>query len=198
VSNSEIKILKLLLDHKEDKFTIKKISEKTKLNYRIAYEKVLTLQKEDLIKITTAGNSKLCECTYKFNNKLFEAEYERRAELCKNKDFLIIQRRLSELKFPFIALLFGSYAKGTANKHSDIDLLFIGGNEKELKSEISLLPDKIHMTYVTYENFTNMAKNKEFTVVSEALKNNIILVGIEEYYRLIQNAGQTKDKGIGK
>ncbi len=196
MSNSEIKILKLLLDHKEDKFTIKKISEKTKLNYRIAYEKVLTLQKEDLIKITTAGNAKLCECTYKFNNTLFETEYERRSELCKNKDFLIIQRRLSELKFPFIALLFGSYAKGLENKHSDIDLLFIGGNEKELKSEISLLPDKIHVTYVTYQDFIHMAKSKEFTVVSEAIKNNIVLIGIEEYYRLIQNAGQTKDKGI--
>lgn len=191
--NSETKILKLLLDNKEDKFTIKKIAELSDINYRIAYEKVLILEKEGLIKITTAGNSKLCECTYKFNNKLYVAEDERRSELFKNKDFLVIQKRLSELKFPFITLLFGSYAKKIANKHSDIDLLFIGGNEKELKTIISLLPDKIHISYVNYTEFIQMAKNKEYTVVSEAIKNNIILIGIEEYYRLIQNAGQTKD-----
>ncbi len=33
-----------------------------------------------------------------------------------------------------------------------------------------------------------MLKTKEQTVVSEALKNNIILFGIEDYYKLIQNA----------
>jgi hypothetical protein len=34
-----------------------------------------------------------------------------------------------------------------------------------------------------------MSKSREFTVVSEALRNNIILIGIEEYYRLLSNAG---------
>jgi len=35
--------------------------------------------------------------------------------------------------------------------------------------------------------FSAMAKSKEFTVISEILKNNIILIGIEEYYRLLKN-----------
>ena len=118
----------------------------------------------------------------------FEAEFERKMDLFKNKDFLILHNRLAELKFPFIALLFGSQAKGTATKHSDIDILAIGGDEDKIKSTLSLLPDNIHLTYVTYENFIHMAKSREFTVVSEAIKNNIVLIGIEEYYRLLQNA----------
>lgn len=185
---SEIKILKLLLNNKEQKFTIKKIAERTEINYRIAYEKALQLEKEGLIKITKVGNSKLCEFIYKFDNNVFEAEYERRKELFKNKNFLVLQRRLAELKFPFIALLFGSQAKGTATKHSDIDILTIGGDEKEIKITLSLLPEEIHLTTLTYKDFIHMAKSKEFTVVSEAIKNNIILVGIEEYYRLLKNA----------
>ena len=52
---------------------------------------------------------------------------------------------------------------------------------------------KIHLTAVTYKDFIYMAKSKEFTVVSEAIKNNIILVGIEEYYRLLKNAGYQQD-----
>ncbi|MBS3123181.1 nucleotidyltransferase domain-containing protein [Candidatus Woesearchaeota archaeon] len=184
---SEIKILKLLLSNKELRFSIKKIAESLKINYRIAYEKVLSLEKEEFIKITIVGNSKACEFTNKFNQKVFEAEYERKEDLFKNKNFLVLHNRLAELKFPFITLLFGSQAKGTADKHSDIDILTIGGDQKEIKAILSLVPEKIHLTSLAYEDFIHMAKSKEFTVVSEAIKNNIILIGIEEYYRLMKN-----------
>jgi predicted nucleotidyltransferase/predicted transcriptional regulator len=187
--SSDIEILKLLLAKKEERFTIRKIAQYLKINYRIAYEHVMTLEKEGLIKITKVGNSKICEFSDKFDSRVFEAEYSRRMALLKNKDFLILHNRLAELKFSFIALLFGSHAKGTAGKHSDIDILVIGGDEKEIHSTASLLPDKIHLTAVSYENFIHMARNREFTVVSEALKGNIILIGIEEYYRLLSNAG---------
>ena len=186
--NSEIKILKLLLENKERGFTIKKIAESLKINYRIAYEKTMKLEKEGLIRITKTGNSKVCEFAYKFDSKVFEAEYFRREELFKNKNFLVLHNRLAEIKFPFIALLFGSYVKGKAGKYSDIDILTIGGDENEIKTVISLLPDKIHLTTLSYSSFINMAKSKEFTIVSEALKKNIILIGIEEYYRLLKNA----------
>jgi predicted nucleotidyltransferase len=187
--DSDVGILKLLLERKEDKFTIRKISEALKINYRIAYEHVMGLEKEGLLKITRVGNSKICEFAQRFDSKVFEAEYSRRKALLKNKDFLVLHNRLAELRFPFIALLFGSHAKGTASKHSDIDVLAIGEDQKEIKAAISLLPDRIHLTTVSYEDFIHMSRSREFTVVSEALKNNIILVGIEEYYRLLSNAG---------
>ncbi len=187
--DSDIKILKLLLNRREEKFTIKKISEALKINYRIAYEKTMMLEKEGLLKITKLGNSKICEFTYNFNNKVYEAEYYRREDLFKkNKDFLVLNNRLAELSFVFIALLFGSHAKGNAAKHSDIDILIIGGDEKEIRRATSLLPDKIHLVTTSYEEFIHMAKSKEFNVVNEAIKNNIILIGREEYYRLLKNA----------
>jgi len=185
---SDIKILKILLSKKEEKFTIKKISDTAKINYRIAHEQSANLEKEGLIKITKIGNYKICELTQKFNSKIFEAEESRKQDILKNKDLLIIHTRLAELKFPFIALLFGSQAKGKSDKQSDIDILTVGGDEKEIKSAISLLPDKIHLTALTSEEFLQMAKSGEFTVVSEAIKNNIILIGTEEYYRMMSNA----------
>ncbi len=186
---SDIQILKLLLDRKEERFTIKKMAEALEINYRIAYEQAMELEKDGMLRITKTGNSNICEFAGKFNHRVFEAEYLRRKELFKNRDFLVIHNRLAELKFPFIALLFGSHAKGTANKHSDIDILTIGGNEKEIRATIALLPNKIHLTAVNYESFIHMSKSREFTVVSEALKSNIILIGIEEYYRLLSNVG---------
>ncbi len=186
---STIRLLQFFLSKKEEKFTIKKIAEALNFNYRIAYDRIMELEKEGLVKITKVGQSNWCELNHKFDYRIFEAEYLRRRRIFKNKNFLIIHNHLAELKFPFIALLFGSYAKGTANKHSDLDILTIGGDEKEIQAALSILPDKIHLTAINYENFIHMAKSKEFTVVSEAIKNNIILVGIEEYYRLLKNAG---------
>ena len=188
--NTDIKILKLLLDRKEEVFTIKKIAEALKINYRIAYEGVAALEKEGLLKVTRAGNSKICEFANKFNNKVYEAEYLRRTVLFRNKDFLVLHNMLSDLNFSFIALLFGSHSKGTANKHSDIDILAAGGEGKEIESALSLFPDKIHLTHVSFKDFIHMAKSKEFTAVSEAIKNNIILIGIEEYYRVMENVNR--------
>ncbi|MFH1237453.1 MAG: nucleotidyltransferase domain-containing protein, partial [Candidatus Aenigmatarchaeota archaeon] len=129
--SSDVRILKLLLDRKDDRFTIRKIAETLKINYRIAYEQAMNLEKDGLLKITRTGNSNICEFAHKFGSRVFEAEYLRREELLKNKDFLVIRNRLAELTFPLIALLFGSHAKGVADKHSDIDILAIGGDEKE-------------------------------------------------------------------
>jgi predicted transcriptional regulator len=184
---SEIKILKLLISNRQEKITIKKIAERAGINYRIAYEKVLYLEKKGLIKVTKAGNTKLCEFTDKFDILVFEAEYERRSELFRNRDFLVLYKRLSELKFPFIALLFGSYAKGKATKNSDIDLLVVceENREKRIQEIFDMFPLKIHPTFTNFGDFTAMLKTKEFSVVSEAAANNIILVGIEDYYRMI-------------
>ncbi|HIH39126.1 TPA: hypothetical protein HA219_00150 [Candidatus Woesearchaeota archaeon] len=187
---SDIKILELLIEKRNERFTIKKIAETLGINYRIAHERTAVLEKERLIKITKAGNSKICEFANNFNSKVYETEFLRREELfSRNKDFMVLRNRLAELNFVFVALVFGSHAKGIADKHSDIDILTIGGDEKAIRANLSLWPEKVHLTAATYEDFITMAKSREFTVVSEAIKNNIILIGIEEYYRLLKNAG---------
>ncbi|MBS3137240.1 nucleotidyltransferase domain-containing protein [Candidatus Woesearchaeota archaeon] len=188
MANETTEILKLLISKKEESFSIRKISLMRKINYKSAYIAVRNLEKQNIINLKNIGNTTLCSFNNYFSELVFQAEYLRRKELFKKKDFLIIYNRLAELKFSFIALLFGSQAKATANKHSDIDILTIGGDQKAIQNELSLLPDKIHLTTITYEEFLIMVKSKEFTVVSEAIKNNIILLSIEEYYRLLKNA----------
>ncbi len=188
MANEIIEILKLLISNKEEAYSIRKISQLRDINYKSAYIALKFLAKEKIVDLKKMGNTIICTFNNNFNNFVFKAEYLRREDLFKNKDFLIIHNRLSELKFPFVALLFGSYAKGTAKKHSDVDILTIGGNEEKIGRALSLLPDKIHLTSVSYESFIRMAKSKDMSVVSEALKKNILLIGIEEYYRLLSNA----------
>src|SRR4030042_1931967 len=123
-------ILRMLVENKEAKFSIRKLSLLRKINYKSAYQAVMKLKKQGIISLEDLGNTINCSFKKTLNPLVFQIEHERRSELLKDKTFKILYERLNGMRFPFIALVFGSYAN----------------------------------------------------------KKNIILFGIEEYYRLVQNA----------
>lgn len=182
------KILIFLLENKEEKFSIHQLAKTLNINYRIAHEETKKLAEEGIIKTERTGKSLLCSLTEKTNEKIFLAEYKRREKILEKKEFNIIQKRFKEAKQNYILLLFGSYAKRKETKHSDIDLIAITENEKEIKEIAENIPKNIHLTTTNYQTFIEMIKTKRITVGNEAIKNNIILIGIEEYYRLLENA----------
>ena len=185
------KIIRVLLEKQEEEFNIAKVSRYSRIDYKNTYGIITELERKDLITIKPFGRTKRVILNKKVHPLIFEAEYNRRQDLFrKNKDFLILYKKLSELNFPFIVLLFGSYAKGKATKHSDIDLLIVceENREQQIQDVLDLFPLKIHPTFIRFEDFMLMLRTKEFNVVSEAVKNNIPLIGIEDYYRLLENA----------
>ncbi len=190
--SEKIEILKLLIENKQEIYSIRKIALQRKINYKSAYNALKVLEKENIVELKKVGNTTLCSFNNKFNDLVFKAEYLRRENLFKKREFPVIYDSLSKLEFPFIILLFGSYAKGTATKHSDIDFLLISDEKhfKKVQDKLSIFPQDIHLTPVTYESFILMATSKEFSVVSEVLKKNFILIGIEEYYRLLKNVNE--------
>lgn len=187
--NEIFEILRILIENQEERFSIRKLSIARDINYKSAYNAVKKLHEMGLAGLEKIGNTVNCSFTGKFDPLVFEVEYERRKDLIKNKDFKVICSRLKDLKFPFVALLFGSFAKKKQSKGSDIDILAIAENQDEIERAISLIPLDIHLTAVTNKEFITMAMSKEFSVVSEAMKNYIILIGIEDYYGVIGDAG---------
>lgn len=190
MDNEKLNILKLLIENQEEPFSIRKISLLRKINYKSAYYALKKLEKEGIVNLKHSGNTTLCSFNRAFNDSVFTVEHERRKELLRDKNFLVIYNDLRRVNVPFIALLFGSYAKGKQTKHSDIDFLIITENFKPIEQVLSRFPLKIHTTDIKYKNFMEMLKSREFTVVSEAIKRNIILIGIEEYYRVMENANR--------
>jgi len=75
-----------------------------------------------------------------------------------------------EIRF---AVLFGSYAKGTAGKESDIDL-FIETKNRRLKYELELLNSKLSVKIGDY--------NRSSPLIKEIEKDHVILKGAELYY----------------
>ncbi|MFW6231261.1 MAG: nucleotidyltransferase domain-containing protein, partial [Nanoarchaeota archaeon] len=117
----------------------------------------------------------------------YVVERRRTEELLKRQAFRRIAQEIETLPELFVLLLFGSYAKGTQKKDSDIDLLLIAEHAKPIVSKIKSLPLPTHITAITPKELNEMRNSKEFSVVSEALKQNIIIHGIEEYYRFIKD-----------
>lgn len=191
--NEQLNILKLLIENQEEKFSIRRISKIRNINYKSAYQAIEKLQKKGLVASESLGNIREISFTLKFDPLVYEVENDRKQSLIRNSNFKVLYNHIYNFKHPVIVLLFGSYVKETKNKKSDIDLLIITDYEKEIEKELNLIPLNIHPTIITYKDFTNMAMSKSFNIVNEAIKKNIILAGIEEYYRLLDNVRQKTD-----
>jgi len=186
---TQIKIIKHLLENKEKPISIRDISKNLNIDYKNTHNIIRNLSDNNIVSTQKIGKSNIISLNKKLTPLLFETEHERKQELLKNKNLKILYNKLTSLQFLLITLIFGSFAKNKQTKNSDIDLMMISekNREREIQQTISILPLNIHLSFFTYEEFTNMLESKKFTVVSEAIKNNIILMGIEDYYRLIEN-----------
>ncbi len=187
------KILMLLLSNKNTEFTIRSISKNVAVDYKTVYLIVNELIKSKVIVAKKVGQTVLCLIDQKmFSADVFRAELIRREELLKNKNLFVLQSYFNKIRESFfILLLFGSYAAGKQEKKSDIDLMLITDDEKikrQVEEKLSLIPLNTHLVDFTSGEFLSMLKTTEFNVGKEALNNNVILYGIEDYYRLIKNA----------
>lgn len=191
--NKDAIVIKYLIENKNQELNILKISKELRMDYKNTYSIVKRLENESLIKIEPFGQSSRIILIPKVHPIIFEAEYNRRKDILKDKNLMVMLDHFKKsLKTKcYILLLFGSYAKKTQTKHSDIDLMFIcsDGTEEQFEKEVDkaarLLPLPLHCSVFSDKQFLDMINTKDFNVGHEALKNNVILYGIETYYEMI-------------
>lgn len=193
MKGKEVEIIKILIENKEKDININQIAKLLKKDYKNIHNIITRLSKMSLIKLDPFGKSYKVNLSNKINPLIFEAEYTRKNRLLENKSIRRIYDNFKNLHSKlYVLLVFGSYAKRTQTKHSDIDLMFIIPDnmeermEKEIRNIVETIPIKIHINIFKEKDFRAMKNSKEITVGSEAIKNNIILHGIESYYELIQ------------
>ncbi|MDD5651097.1 MAG: nucleotidyltransferase domain-containing protein [Candidatus Nanoarchaeia archaeon] len=189
---TEDKIIRLFIEEKNSK-TIREISKIIKSDYKITHTAIQRLLGKKILISKPVGKSVLCELNnFYYGPEIYEAENKRRENILKNKNLKQMYKEvMNKIKSSlFIFLLFGSYAKNKSTKSSDIDIIFVS-NEKRFEEEIlsifSLFPIKTHVLVFTEEDFIRMKDSKKSNVIKEAIENNIILYGIENYYN-IKNA----------
>ncbi|MFC1682156.1 nucleotidyltransferase domain-containing protein [Nanoarchaeota archaeon] len=186
---SENKIIKLFIENKELR-TIRAIAQEVNSDYRIIHTATKRLIEKGILFSKSIGKSTLCELNQNyFGNEIYRVESERKDNLLRNKNIRQLYREIMKKVNTgfFIFLIFGSYTKNKQTKSSDLDLMFISNDEdfeENIQNIVSLLPIKNHVLIFTEDEFTRMKETKKSNVVKEIIENNVILYGIENYYRL--------------
>ena len=202
--DTENKIIGNLLRRPLESKSMNQISVDTKLSYVTVHKLVPSLIKRKLVKQEKKGKALLISID--FDNcgieKLSSAcLFERSALLKKFPDILSLSRDLEESlagRF-YILVLFGSYAKDCPKKSSDIDLLFIVPDRKDIElykekiSKTARLHSEFKKDYkiVSTEDFTDML-NEKFTVGRSVFQHGIVMFGSEQYYSLVKQYVRTK------
>lgn len=200
-----LKIIGLMRKEIDKGLTILYISKKLNIGYRPAYNHIMEMEKESIIKIFKIGHANQCTLNLenaKTKHLLQEVDIKRKEELFYNNlklknvaESLILkltEKYISEL---LSIVLFGSYAKGTANKHSDIDLMFIVNDLKDRNLREAIEREcasfqysnnvKISPLLTNIDEFKKMLKSRELNVGKEIKEHGISLYGHELFWRII-------------
>jgi len=194
-SNTSIEILKFLTANLIRDFTILKIAQGTGKTIRLTYATVERLVKDRMIIREEKANLKLCRLNLRMPQVVAFIEsirwrdfVERRRELS-----LLASDILQRCELPYLTLLvFGSYARGTATKRSDLDILIIVPDRKfeesmevAVKSARALSKITLHHIIVSYSEFVNMLGEKKTNIAKEALEARYIAYGAEPFYEMV-------------
>jgi predicted nucleotidyltransferase len=195
----EVRIVIFFLAHAGGIFGIRELSRKMKTDYKMVHTAVQKLSKKGILIKKRQANLDLCSLNLK--GDLTQAYY---GELLRANDFLKAHDELAsffnsvkeKVKTIFYSLVvFGSFAKGTETMNSDLDLLIIAQSrelgeeiERIISAETVLLKTKVHAIVLTETEFTAGLKEKKINISTEALKNHIIIAGIEAFYNALGQA----------
>ena len=192
----ELNIINLLEKNSEQEFTINEIANRLDEHYSLVNRVISRLMKEEVITGKKVGRAIVCSINPKSEkakalmhlNEVVRTEefYSRNREIK-----IIMEDFIAELKARFkqglvSIAIFGSYAKGTATKESDIDILVIC----EKKKEVSDIIRKIHAKYgreampviITQSEFKGQ---KEKPIIKEIIKYHYVLYGFESFTGMV-------------
>lgn len=190
----ELKIVDLLARNAERKFTINEIAKSLGEYYSFAHRIVNRLINDGVIVKEKAGKSWLCSIN--LENEKTTALIQL-SEIEKKNEFYISNKELRVITEDFIKsakstvkpisiVLFGSYAKGTATKQSDIDILLISksktGIDKITKEIYARFGKEINVIAITTRDFK---KQKGKALIREIVKNHYVLYGVERFIGLV-------------
>jgi len=154
----------------------REISRILKTNHMTVNRKLLDLLDNNVVDFKTVGKNKVF-----FLKKTIEArmlllsseQYKLIKILKKYPELRKIVDEVQGNKEISLAILFGSYAKDSADKNSDIDV-YIKTNDEKIKKQIELINSKLSV------KIGNL--NEDSLLTKEIKKNKIIIKGFEIYY----------------
>lgn len=168
-----MEIISLFRGSYKTRYYLREISKLSKLPLKTCQNTLLNLEKARILKSKIEGKNKYFSLnleSIKTKHYLMQAEiYMTDIFIERYAQFKIF---LKSLKTTAPIIVFGSFAKFTADKNSDLDLLII--SDKEVKLPFHLIPFKPHQINMTEKTFLKAIDQQE-DLIKEIEENHIIL-----------------------
>jgi len=195
INKTTEKILACFLADPTKDYNISELAKAIRVNYRLVYQEILQLEKQNILSIKRKGGMNNCMINLNTTPPLYAfIEHLRKEAFSLKHPFVkVITKELKKITTTFsVIILFGSFAQGKERKNSDIDLLLIVPNTMNLekfKKEIYLafqsLSYPFDINVVQEQSFLEMKQQQGLNIVHELISNHIIIYGAEAYYELL-------------
>jgi len=171
--NNELGVISLFRGNYKTRFYLREISKLTKIPLKTCQNVLKNLETFKVLKSKTEGKNKYFSLNLE---NIKTKSYLLQAEIYKTDVFLEkypqIKVFLKSLKTNAPIIVFGSFARLSADKNSDLDLLII--SEKEIKLPFHLLSFKPHQINLTEKTLFKSIKEQE-DLIKEIEENHIII-----------------------
>ena len=183
--NKESRILEAYTGNYRTGMHVREIAKKLKISPSAVSYMARRLERGHILRHATEGRNK--KYFINFGNPaakgvLAAAEIAKRTQIMEK--YFIIKKLAAEVNFRgSIALLFGSFAKGTAGEGSDIDIMIIGKNkalENELEKFGKLYKKQVQVMSLQENDFMRGGE-----LVSEVMKSHVALNNAEGFVDIV-------------
>ncbi len=196
LTKTQLKIVSYLIDNPTKLLGIRELAKEILVVYYLVQQNIVELKEKKIVTVQKAGRTSLVMINQQVDScYLLEAERFKREMFYHRFPHLHVMLKKIIAKAHtsfFILLIFGSYAKYTSRKDSDLDLLIVVPStsqvdemERVLSTISGISPTVIHETIVTEKSFISMLQKKDLTVANEAKEKHILVYGEDLYYKLI-------------
>lgn len=167
-------------------YYIREIQRILKISPRTAQLLLEDLEKKDILESVLRGKIKSYRLKQNPRAKKYLVLTEQYKYLCFTENNILIKEILERLtpSIKGFAAVFGSYAKNSQKKNSDLDIFVAGSyNEKEVENLSKIFGMDINIICYSLSIFEKKAHNDY--LILEVLKNHIVFVGVELFIQKV-------------
>lgn len=171
--NLELEIILVLLEGENH---LRGIAKQLNESHSTVLRKLNKLMMENILDYRMEGRNKVffIKKNLQAKNYVYNAERYKLIELLRKYPELdVIMESVLKASKETLIIIFGSYAKSTAKKDSDIDL-FVETRNRAVKEQLESIHSKVKVKLGYFDLSSSLVK--------EIVKNHVILRGVEEFY----------------
>lgn len=96
----------------------------------------------------------------------------------------LLKSKLTELSEVIDFLIYGSYANGTNNSNSDLDIVIFSKKTKKVLKILSKFNKATHQQFITLEEFEQLHE-KNNRLIIKIMKNHVLFGNFKKFIRLM-------------